>query len=518
MVPTVIGAPMPDAPPNILVLVWDAARAENFSVLGYAKPTTPNLERHAPSMALYSECICAATWTLPSIATLFSGTYPSTHRLVIDGDRLDERFASLPEMLSAAGYHTSLVTGEVPYVSEFSGLDRGFQHIHAEKETDLGRWKRFFQRERPGADPEASPSTRFHAPDPEAFARGVERDMAARASWKGRLRYSLSGYFDAGATACLDHIRETWKSHADQPKFIYAHLQETHAEYRPPHKFRKRFLDPRLRRRNFAAINQRPNSHAAGLVDMSEDDFEILTGLYDGCIAYLDEQVGLLLDDLSQQPDWDNTLVIITADHGDCLGRHGILGHQFVCYEELVRIPWLVKWPKSVGLTGHQDTFLQTVDLLPTLCGLLGLEVPAGVEGIDFLHGSRDVAFSELLKPFSSAAVAQGMHELAPQYARGVLAARSRTHKLISYSNGQAEELYDLVRDPREQTNLLAGDRAGWSAETVREEERLRAASDGRREHWKAAVAEIDGRIYGGDASDMTPQVEAQLRALGYLD
>ena len=105
----------------------DAARAENFSVYGYDRPTTPNLERLAGGLALYDQCISTATWTLPSTAGLFTGTYASTHRLVIDGDRLDDSYDSLPELLTREGYRTAKVMGDVPYVSEFSGMERGFE-------------------------------------------------------------------------------------------------------------------------------------------------------------------------------------------------------------------------------------------------------------------------------------------------------------------------------------------------------------------------------------------------------
>ena len=125
---------------------------------------------------------------------------------------------------------------------------------------------------------------------------------------------------------------------------------------------------------------------AAGLLlagAASAEDFGILRGLYDGAIAYVDDLLGRLFDDLSQMPGWEDTLVLVTADHGDCVGRHGILGHQFVCYEELIRVPWIVKWPASIRVTGERDELVQNVDLLPMLCALLGIERPAQVEGVD---------------------------------------------------------------------------------------------------------------------------------------
>jgi arylsulfatase A-like enzyme len=506
--------------PNVLIVVLDAARAENFSVLGYDRPTTPNLERWAERLALHRQCVCPATWTLPSITSLFTGTYPSTHRLVIDGDRLPGHLRSMPEVLTDAGYFTAKVTGKVPYVSEFTGLDRGFAVNHSESESELGRWRRSLAREQPGATPQVAP-----APTPgggsldvDAFASKVEEDLRSRASLGGRFRYWLSGFSDVGAEGCFRRVRELWDQHSDQPRFVYVHLMESHAEYRPPHRFRKKFLPERLRNRTLSAINQRPNPQAAGVVEMTDEDFEVLTGLYDGCIAYLDEQLGKLLDDLSTRPDFDDTLVVVTADHGDCLGRHGVLGHQFVCYEELLHIPWIVKWPKSIGITGDRHELLQTIDLLPTLCNMLGVETPATSQGIDMLSGKREVAFGELLKPFSKAAVLQGLHELTPHLCRGVLAARSGSHKLITYSNEQADEFYDVGSDPRESRNLLGVPRDDWSPATSGAEAQLRKALEGHQPVWTEAVAEIDARIHGEGRTELSPKVAEQLRSLGYLD
>ena len=230
----------------------------------------------------------------------------------------------------------------------------------------------------------------------------AEAQLHARSSLRGKLSFYASGFYDDGGAACFRRVRELWREPHDAPRFVYMHLQETHGEYRPPHRYRKRFVPRELHKKSFAAINQRPNPHAVGLVDMTEEDFEVLRGLYDGAIAYMDEQLGALLDDLASQPGWDDTLVIITADHGDCVGRHGVLGHQFVCYEELLRIPWIVKWPRSVGILGAQSQLIQNVDLLPTLCGLLGLERPAQVESIDYLREQREFAYAELLNPLAS--------------------------------------------------------------------------------------------------------------------
>ena len=503
---------MGDSRPNVLVVIFDAARAEDFSVYGYPKPTTPNLERYADRMAVYRQCVSAAMWTMPSSAGLFTGTYPSTHRLVIDGDRLDDRFVTLAELLRRHDYFTAKVTGVVPYVSDFSGLDRGFDYSFEPPPPRLRRWRRQLLRRK-------------------AAARGTERRegldlglditaeaaMAAQGGFKNRLRYWATGFVDCGAKACVDHVRDLWERESSRPKFIYMHLQETHAEYRPPHRHRRCFMPSHLRHRNFAAINQRPNPHDVGLVRMTEEDYEILTGLYDGCIAYLDEQAGRLLDFLSQRPDFDETMIVFAADHGDCVGRHGILGHQFVLYDELIHIPWLVKWPRPVGLTGASDRLVQNTDLLPTICGLLDVERPAQCEGIDILREEREVAYAELLKPFGQSAVKQGLHELAPQYRRAVLAARSTTHKLIAYSNDRRDEFYDLASDPRETRNLLE---TGITGRHVAESTRLRAALEAWRPRWKDAAEYVDDRIFGGtgESKNIAPEVEERLRALGYID
>lgn len=512
---------MNESQPDILFILLDAARAENFSVYGYGKPTTPNLERWGDQLAFYDSCVSAATWTLPSTASLFTGTYPSTHRLVIDGDRLGAEFASLPEILNREGYATDKITGVVPYVSDFSGLDRGFEESWEAPPPTWRQWLDRLRNKRPlPATPEQKAAV-ADAPDLARIDHGMSLEAEAqahlhsRATLRGRLSFLLSGFYDDGGGACLNRVRETWKQSNERPRFTYVHLQETHGEYRPPHRFRKRFIPKELHGKNWAAVNQRPNLHAVGLAPMDEEDFAILGGLYDGCIAYMDEQLGTVLDELSRTPRWDETLVIITADHGDCIGRHGVLGHQFVCYEELLHIPWIVKWPKSVGITGMQSKLIQNVDLLPTVCGLLGLETPDQVESVDIAGQSREFAWAELLKPFGVTAVKQGLHELAPHYDRAVLAGRSARYKWHTYSNHQRDELYDLSQDPRELNNLIG---YGGAAELDSEALALRDALEARKPRWKDAAAEIAQRIRSGDGGEMSAEVEEKLRALGYLD
>lgn len=494
--------------PNILIIVFDAARAENFSLYGYPLPTTPGLERHARRLAVYRQCISAAIWTLPSTAGLFTGTYPSTHRLVIDGERLSRRFTTLAELLAQQQYATAKITGHVPYVSAFSALDRGFaQNFEPPPNALRARWRALKQR---GAQREGRERR-------EGVDLGLdlktEADAAKRRSVRNRVRYWMTGFADAGANACFNRLRRFWSEQGERPRFAYLHLQETHAEYRPPHRHRRRFLPTELRGRCLAAINQRPNPHDVGLVKMTDEEYAMLTALYDGCIAYLDEQVGRLLDDLSRRPDFDNTLVLITADHGDCLGRHGVLGHQFVCYDELIRVPWIIKWPAGVGLTGSRDELVQNVDLLPTLCSLLALETPGQCEGIDMLSAQRDFAYSELLKPFGAGALRQGLHEMAPHLNRGVLSVRTPSHKLLTYTNEQPDELYDLVRDPRESTNLLSG-----AVGSQVPDKALADAAEAWKPRWMDAYSDIQSRLLGGESATIAPEVEERLRALGYLD
>lgn len=505
---------MPHQRPDILFIVLDAARAENFSVYGYDRPTTPNLERLASGLALYDQCISTATWTLPSTAGLFTGTYPSTHRLVIDGDQLDESYVSLPELLAREGYRTAKVMGDVPYVSEFSGMERGFEENF---EPPPPAWRRALAALRPSA-----PAAEESADDGPADMGRIDHDLDLeaeaqlhqRASLRSRLSFWMTGLHDDGAASCFDRVREIFKEDDERPRFVYAHLMETHGEYRPPHRYRKRFVPPELRSKNFAAINQRPNPHAVGLVDMSEEDFAVLHGLYDGCIAYMDELLGSLLDDLAKTPRWDETMVVITSDHGDCVGRHGVLGHQFVCYDELLRIPWIVKWPKSVGITGPQSELIQNADLLPTLCGLLGVDRPERCETIDHLNESRQFAYSELLKPFGVTAVKQGLHERAPHLDRAVLSVRSATHKRIHYTNDQPDELFDLRSDPREERDLV-GDAEVTASDHAQAIER---AMREWRPRFEAAATDVAVRIRSGEEAEISSDVEAKLRALGYLD
>jgi len=114
-------------PPNIVIIVWDAVRAENLPFYGYHRNTTPGLQSMDRDFAVYQNAISSSYWTLPSMTSLFTGMYPSGHGLLVDGDRIAPEIQLLTDILGRQGYQCGAFNRN-PYVSDFTGLDRGFDH------------------------------------------------------------------------------------------------------------------------------------------------------------------------------------------------------------------------------------------------------------------------------------------------------------------------------------------------------------------------------------------------------
>jgi arylsulfatase A-like enzyme len=327
-------------PLHIVWIVLDATRARScsFSNPGLGLETTPHLARLAEESVVYEQAVSCACWTMASHASMFTGTYPSTHGLVFDGDVLDERFATVAEVLQAQGYRTTAYSDN-PYVSPFSGLNRGFSRFVGDiMEAPPVRFYRWFQRKRRSTKEKyASDGQARHV---EAVDFSGYGPLAKRAIWEATRVFDKGAariVKDAGAElSAVDHFGES--------AFIFMHFGETHAPYLPPGYFRDTFLSTVSHRRPWL-VNQNAYRFFLGQAEMSEDDFAVLTALYHASLAYLDEQVGRLTSFLRHRGILDRCLFVVTSDHGENVGDHGMMGHQWSLTDSLIHVPLLVRYP-----------------------------------------------------------------------------------------------------------------------------------------------------------------------------
>jgi arylsulfatase A-like enzyme len=402
-------------PPNVLFIVFDTVRADHLSLYGYSRHNTPHLEALAKESILYRNAVSAADMTLSSYGSLFTGLYPSWHGALPNPtdkiNRLDPSFTTLAESLSARGYATLGVHANHGYLNRDFGMQQGFRYYDvAPSARPLGTHKVYW--------PRTAVRSLF-----DLFTNTTELDRPTRRA-------------DQITASALRVLRSP--SLRSTPFFLSLNYMDAHTPYAVPAPYRDLFpgRDPRFH-------------EDAGMTATRDHQLS----QYDAAIAYLDAQVPLLLDVLKQQGLYDNTLIIVTADHGEAFGEHGDTGHPASVHQELVHVPLLIKYPRSLSpAPGTQiDATASGVDLMPTILEVAGASLPPNLQGRSLLSLPSAPARSVISESFVDAHLAQN-HRRSDSGQRALY----RDHwKFIATSN-RPSEFYDWIADPAETLNLTA--------------------------------------------------------------
>ena len=470
--------------PNIILLVMDSARVTNLSSYGYERPTTPNIDALAGQGTLYEQAISVGCWTLPVHASLFTGLYPLNHGITVSRDALPDDFPTLARRLKEHGYQTACFSNNA-YISEATGLAQGFDtaediwrvtHPRGTERTRMS--KRIKQLERRGA---------WTKP----LVRLLRTGMRLRSMLRARRNTK-----DSGARITNEKI-QGWLRESrrpDAPFFIFVNYMECHERYSPPPPYDRRFMPARYSPWRVAQVSPNKAEVLAGSPRRRDDDLEIMRALYDGALNYLDDKIGELARLLDAQGILDDTLLVITSDHGDSLGEHDHLGHRMALYEQLVHVPLIVRYPARFAAGARVAQQVQLADLFPTFLELAGAEVSdTAANGFHSLLAPPDPE----ARPFTVA------ENTAPSSLDNLLARMIRTdqYKYIWKSNHQ-HELYDLCKDPSETANLV-----GAEPEVARRlVERLEA--------WERSLEDKRIETRQAEYDDATLQ---RLRGLGYV-
>ncbi len=463
------------SPPNILLVVLDSARMDRFSCYGYERETTPFLESFCKDATLFREVITPAPWTMPSHASIFTGLYPSAHGMTWKNLYLESRFVTLPGFLASKGYETVGFCNN-PWVNEDNGLARGF-------ETYVEMWK----------DDILNPTLYY------------------RIDWFLR---RLLGRNDGGALRTHQWVLE-WANRnyqLEKPFFLFINLMECHLWYDAPDAYHRMFLPGSISPSIGAIHSNSLYPLLTGHLSLSDEEWKEYGDIYDGDLRYLDKRLEELFDYLSGKSFMDNTIVIITSDHGEHLGENQFVDHQLSLYEPLIRVPLIVKVPEGTSALSAIQEPVQTIDIFPTLMDLLGYH-----EEIDrfSMQGRSLVGWESSPHMFTVSEYEPPRERITSflekypegtailKYDRALRSIRVDSLKYIWSSDGNSE-LYDLALDPVESTNM-----SGELSETADSlEARLKEWSDSF-EH--AVTTE-------GEEGNLDRETRQRLRALGYIE
>ncbi|MCK6521323.1 sulfatase [Myxococcota bacterium] len=418
--------------PNVLLITIDTLRRDHVSAYGLGLAKTPNLDKLADSGVLFLDAVTPTPETAPAHATLFTSLHTLRHKVLSNGDSLEEGHVTLAERLEEEGYATAAFVSSYA-VNHQTGLDQGFELYDDDFFTaprglgqlTLARY---------------AVKLLFAAGLPHLAPRLLERD--------GALTVELAGRWIA--------------DRGERPWFAWVHLFEPHAPYEAPG----------------AAVDHRALLTNPGHVYTDAEAAE-LRRLYALEVERVDALVGQLLETLAAAGADERTLVIVTADHGEQLGEHGIQFHHHGLYDESIRVPLIVR-PPGGALRGRVvPQQVRLMDVAPTALKVITLDpmkLSEGVELLRYATGEQTQSLVADLFGRETADLSQGcLFGLRSAWAEAPAAppadappgpdgtpapaAPAETGARVKYildPDAQTELLFDLVKDPGEQTNIAA--------------------------------------------------------------
>jgi uncharacterized sulfatase len=472
---------MSDSPKNVVWITLESVRAANASVNGYERDTTPNLRRigSQPTGTVFSNCFSQSMWTPASSASIHTGTYLFEHRVGYDGkaeEPLPQGMVTLPELLREQGYHTACLT-PTAYMSKATGMDQGYDKYHLlvnlqralkERETRVPFLK--------------------YLPKLWTYGHGLSTDM---------VKYNKS-------YVMLETLKRWTRSFANdsEPFFLYTHVPNAHLPYTPPRKWINQYTDEIAFSTEEAlefsietyASRDRMVQQIANGCDFTSDEWEALMAMYDAEINYSDEFVGSLFDHV-QALDVGETVFVITADHGDLFGEHGLLGHNLVLDDALTNVPMVVHGLD--GLDHAAESMTQHIDFTRTVAEAMGVPHDQ-FSGRDLREEAPDYAISQRGVPhFDEYLEKNPDFDTSRYHGSPVSAFRTAEFKFLKSSDKE-----ELLRLPNEETDV-ADDHPD--------------VRDSHEERLKSRLQTM--KSWGGSSrqAEYTDAMEQQLADLGYL-
>ncbi|HQU34984.1 MAG TPA: sulfatase [Anaerolineales bacterium] len=406
--------------PNILLIVMDTVRADHLSLQGYERETDPTLKRIASEGVMFENAYAASSWTLTSHASLFTGRWPYEHKA--DGGRyLDETYPTIAEALTERGYRTGAFNGNFETVTSHWGFARGFLHFEDYYQTlpqlavssVYGRFMEYY-----------------------VFHKVFNMEFSIDRRWGPSVNQSALDWIDQDD---------------DTPFFAFVNYYDAHAPYISPER---------------AKFSNLPNP--GGLVNTDWTTADIYNpktpeqaqgeiDAYDGGIYYTDQQIDVLLKELESRGKLDNTIVVITSDHGELFGEHGLCEHHNSLYKPVIHVPLIVWYPKSAPQNMRIDTPVSNTFIPAMLLDMLGEPEQTAFRGPPLSQLWADpAAAADFPDPIAEMAESSWVNPHHLSIRGDMVTVLSPEWQFIAHEfNGI--ELYNLNDDP-DQENNLAGE------------------------------------------------------------
>ncbi len=459
--------------PNVIWIVLDTARKDQFSCYGNDRITTPNIDRFAQDGVMFTNYISTAPWTIPSHASMFTGMYTSKHGARFAKKNENGLFKFLPleavtiaEVLQKNGYNTGAVISNT-ILSSNANFDQGFNFYYSK----VNEFSDFFW---------------------GLFCGQVYPNI-----WNDLGLFRINVYQLAPS---VNKTAIRWvEENETNPFFLFLNYMEPHTGGKYfPGKYDDYFgIDWGDWTRMYNSLDVEAIVYKEK--SLTDQQKQVNKDWLDNKMLFLDNHVGVLLDKLKKLNLYDNSIIAVLSDHGHLFGEHYSFGHTMELYNELIHVPLIIKYQKQMKRTGTSQKYIQTVDLMPEILKLMGLEIPAKVQGQDFENINHQIV-SELFQT-------KNLDINVERYARDIKAIyddqNQEIYKYIKSTNNK-NELFNLTNDSLESQNIVS------------ESPDLEEIFNRKILNWMNSFEPIKESL-NKDGNALDEKTRQKLRALGYI-
>lgn len=390
--PEIVVAEAPEGIPgkrakNLVYVVLDTTRADAFaSVNPETDVHTPSYDTLATNSTTFANAYNNENWTKPSVTTMWSGLYPGTHGAREAKSHVDDAIRFLPQQLKDNGFTTGAFIANA-VVSKTFGFDKGWSHF--QNDSDHSK--------------------------------------------------------DGNGSRLYPHAAEWMEAHKDERFFLYVQSVDPHTTYDVPEDYWSRYYEGSYKGQIGSSFDREEQMVVDnGKMKVSSADIKYIRALYKGEVTYQDRYLGGLLEKIEELGLSDDTLIVITNDHGEELQEHGGLGHGWPLFEEQIRAPLLMSYAPIFEPGASVSQAVEHVDLAPTILDALGVAPMQSAEGLSFLPFLED-GIGKRQHPFTAVAWTR----------KGMRSIRVGDWKLITGKNSGWMYLFNLKQDPSELASLV---------------------------------------------------------------
>jgi len=430
---------------NLIFIVSDAVRARNLSIYGYHKDTTPTLSELEPKSIIFDRAYACFNATDPSITSMLTGRYPITHGITYHGvftpKDIKEYYIrsnkSLAQILKSMGYDTLAIDWLERWHKD--GFDY-YAYYGSSKVTWLKRIVK-----------------PLISKIPSKYRTWLHRALMKRIHQANLI----------SASTLTNHAIKIINKSIEKKRnfFLFLHYWDTHFPYNCPKEYKKEFLEEggysHKKTEEILRLIKNPTIRDYFASYLKGKTIDEVIAEYDGAIRYVDENIGRIIEFLSKKDLLDSTLIVITSDHGECLGEHGIYFNHVGLYEETVHVPLILFCPMFLKKKKRINAFVQHVDILPTILDILKVNINYDYDGkslLPLIQGKvseiRPYAIFEECNIYRKRAIRVEKYKYI--CIKGKCSSETLEDDVVEYDSIHVrEELYDLINDPNESFNLV---------------------------------------------------------------